>query len=413
MPPPRRTYIDTTDESRNQTMLEDESGRLRLTGALLQDSVLVTGAIVAVLGTENADGNFEVINIQVPDLPPQPERWERDTESTITATGKRKREDPSGAARKKIAFISGLDITGTSADSVTLSLLADYLLGYGDAGDYAQGSGATPPSQISRLIIAGNSLGASTASAEEDLADDEPPSKKKRESTKKYGYDAAAYNPSPINHLDTLLAEILPSIPVTLMPGEQDPANFSLPQQEIHRAMFPRSKAYCSAARPGQGGSSAEPGWLDCVTNPWQGDVEGWRFWGCSGQNVDDVLRYINIDDEAGDPADRDGNARIRLMESMLRWRCAVPTAPDTICGFPFPQNSCLAAVQSLLSLVRYSLTCLIRRQGAIRSKTTIPSFSRLALMSSSLGISLSSVPRSLVEALLNLPMKTALKSDF
>jgi DNA polymerase delta subunit 2 len=408
MPPPRRTYIDTTDESRNQTMLEDESGRLRLTGALLQSSVLVTGAIVAVLGTENADGNFEVINIQIPDLPPQPERWERDTESTITATGKRKREDPSGGGRKKIAFISGLDITGTSADSVTLSLLADYLLGYGDAGDHAQGSGATP-SRISRLIIAGNSLGASAASAEDDLADDELPSKKKRESTKRYGYDAAAYNPSPINHLDTLLAEILPSIPVTLMPGEQDPANFSLPQQEIHRAMFPRSKAYCSAARPGQGSSSAEPGWLDCVTNPWQGDVEGWRFWGCSGQNVDDVLRYINIDDEAGDPADRDGNARMRLMESMLRWRCAVPTAPDTICGFPCLQNSGLVAEP----LSSSSLTCLVCLQGAIRSKTTIPSFSRLALVSSSLGISLSFVPQSSVVALLNPPRKAALKSGF
>lgn len=319
-------------------MLEDESGRLRLTGTLLQSSVLVTGAVVAVLGTENADGDFEVIDTKVPDFPVQPERWERDTAAGVTLPGKRKRDGEStgdnGTPRKKVAFVSGLDITGTSDDSVTLSLLTDYLLGYGGCGGYNdsdRGLKPTSPTQISRLIIAGNSLGSSVASTADDPEEDPSLSKKKRQPAKKYGYDASAYNASPITHLDTFLAEILPSIPVTLMPGEHDPANFALPQQGIHRVMLPRTKAY-SATRPGQDDSPDEPGWLDSVTNPWQGDVEGWRLWGCSGQNVDDVLRYITLDEETEDEAERDGNARIRLMDSMLRWRCAVPTAPDTIC---------------------------------------------------------------------------------
>lgn len=308
-------------------MLEDESGRLRLTGTLLQSAVLVTGAVVAVLGTENSNGDFEVIDVKVPDFPPQPERWERDA----VTPGKRKRdatESPGkGSPRKKIAFISGLNITGTSADSVTLSLLTDYLLGYGDA--------SAESSQISRLIIAGNSLGASLTTELEDDDDDPLLSKKKRQASRKYGYDASAYNASPIIHLDTFLSEVLPSIPVTLMPGENDPANFALPQQEIHRAMLPRSKSYCAPTiKRGQHPSTSEPGWLDNVTNPWQGDVEGWRFWGCSGQNVDDVLRYIDISNENGQETEKDGNARIRLMDAMLRWRCAVPTAPDTICMF-------------------------------------------------------------------------------
>lgn len=313
-------------------MLEDESGRLRLTGTLLQSAVLVTGAVVAVLGTENSDGDFEVIDVKVPDLPPQPERWERDTAVT---PGKRKRDASEESAKgsspaKKIAFISGLNITGTSGDSVTLSLLTDYLLGYGDA--------SAESSQIARLIIAGNSLGASLSTELEGPDEDPLLSRKKRLANRKYGYDASAYNASPITHLDTFLAEILPSIPVTLMPGENDPANVALPQQEIHRAMLPRSKAYCGLKiKRGQESSPSEPGWLDNVTNPWQGDVEGWRFWGCSGQNVDDVLRYIDLNDEHGEEEEKDGNARIRLMDAMLRWRCAVPTAPDTICMFyPF-----------------------------------------------------------------------------
>ena len=56
-------------------MLEDESGRLRLIGTPLGNEMLVTGCIVAVMGTENANGDFEVVDVKVPDLPPQPERW--------------------------------------------------------------------------------------------------------------------------------------------------------------------------------------------------------------------------------------------------------------------------------------------------------------------------------------------------
>lgn len=344
-------------------MLEDESGRLRLTGTLLQSAVLVTGAVVAVLGTENSNGDFEVIDVKVPDFPPQPERWERDA----VATGKRKRdatENPGkGSPRKKIAFISGLNITGTSADSVTLSLLTDYLLGYGDA--------SAESSQILRLIIAGNSIGASLTTELEDDDDDPLLSKKKRQASRKYGYDASAYNASPIIHLDTFLSEILPSIPVTLMPGENDPANFALPQQGIHRAMLPRSKSYCAPTiKRGQDSSPSEAGWLDNVTNPWQGDVEGWRFWGCSGQNVDDVLRYIDISKENGQETEKDGNARIRLMDAMLRWRCTVPTAPDTICTF-FRSDELLATGAKELTQL---LTCDFRVLSVPRPRPFRPS---------------------------------------
>ncbi|KAG5290101.1 DNA polymerase delta small subunit [Histoplasma ohiense] len=344
-PPVRRTYVDPSNQALTKTMLEDESGRLQLTGTLLQSSLLVTGAIVAVLGTENANGDFEVIDIKVPDLPPQPERWERSSAPQESAKRKHSSLEASSDSiegrRKKIALVSGLNITGTSGDTVALSLLTEYLLGYNEFPTQTQNNNNPPSSsQITRLIIAGNSLRSSMIISQSEAENADPALAKKRHAPKKHGYDATAYNASPINHFDTFLAEILPSIPITLMPGETDPANFSLPQQEIHRAMFPRSKAYCSAARPGAAEPAAEPGWLDNVTNPWEGDVEGWRFWGCSGQNVDDVLRYIDLEVEGdtlqGSESDKDGEARLRLMEAMLRWRCAVPTAPDTLWCYPY-----------------------------------------------------------------------------
>ncbi|EAU34482.1 conserved hypothetical protein [Aspergillus terreus NIH2624] len=322
-PPPRRTYLDPAHPELTQIMLEDESGRLRLTGSMLQSTQLATGAIIAVLGTENANGDFEAIDIKVPDLAPQPQRWERDTTQASQKT----------PAKGKIAFVSGLGITGNSGDTIALDLLTDYLLGYMDSPSIGDNDRTTSDaSKITRLVIAGNSIGTSMTVD----ANDNGSGPKKKNAPKKYGYDASAYNASPITQLDSFLAEILPSIPVTLMPGASDPANFSLPQQGIHRAMFPQARAYC--APPPTAGQAPEPGWFDSVTNPWEGDVEGWRLWGSSGQNVDDVLRYLDFADEygTGESANGDAEARMKIMEAMLRWRCAVPTAPDTIWSYPF-----------------------------------------------------------------------------
>lgn len=296
-------------------MMEDESGRLRLTGNFLRSTQLATGAIIAALGTEDANGDFEVIDIKLPDLAPQPQRWEGNAPENGS--------DVTSKDHGKIAFVSGLGITGTSSDTLALELLTDYLLGYTGVSSDGENSSSTTPSKITRLIIAGNSLGASiTADIATTTAAKAQP--------KKYGYDASAYNASPVTQLDNFLAEILPSIPVTLMPGEKDPANFSLPQQGIHRAMFPQSRAY--SAPPSKPTEKPEAGWFDSVTNPWDGDVEGWRLWGCSGQNVDDILRYITITNSESSSDGLDSDARIRVMEAMLRWRCGVPTAPDTIC---------------------------------------------------------------------------------
>ncbi|KIW72071.1 hypothetical protein PV04_00292 [Phialophora macrospora] len=304
----QHTYVSPDRET--QFMLEDESGRLRLTGAMLKNNLLVTGVVVAALGTENANGDFEVLDIHIADLPKQPKRWERDEEEDT----KMHVDQPA----KKIALVSGLDISGTDGDALNLSLLSEFLLGEALDEEDRQAAG-----RISRLIIAGNSIvsGLPDGTSSED---DEKPVHRK------YGYDSASYNPIPTAHLDQFLAELLPSIPITIMAGEQDPANASLPQQSIHPAMFPHARAYSSTniADP----EEEDPGWLDSVTNPWDGDVEGWRFMGNSGQPVDDILKYIDV----GGPGGRGPDERLEILASLLRWRCGAPTAPDTLWCYPF-----------------------------------------------------------------------------
>lgn len=309
-PPPRKTYYAEDEDPR--VMLEDESGRLRLTGTTLKTILLVTGVIVAVMGTENANGEFEVLDIQVADLPRQPERWERNRGE---AASQDKMEVDTPKTPKKVVFVSSLDISGTQADSMNLSLLSEFLLG--EALGPTEQAAAT---SISRLIIAGNSIAPDVITAPPVDANESGP---KKTAHKKYGYDSSTYNPTPTALLDSYLSEMLPSIPITLMPGEHDPANLSLPQQPTHPAMFPHSRAYAS-----QGISDGEAGWFDSVTNPWEGDIEGWRMMGNSGQPVDDILKYLDLDGPAGQGSE----GRLEVMENMLRWRCGAPTAPDTLC---------------------------------------------------------------------------------
>lgn len=288
-------------------MLEDESGRLRLVGSKLGVSMLVTGCIIAVMGTENANGDFDVIDLKYPELARQPQRWERDDANAVLANGDSKSklaEVKERSTGSKVAILSGLNISGDDGDTMILDLLMEFLLGEA-CGPNTQKDAA----KVSRLIIAGDSIHQGGSLHARDEIDG-------KKSSKKYGYDSSAYNPAPTRILDDFLATLLPSIPITLMPGDSDPANVSLPQQPIHSAMFPRSRNY------GPTTDSSQPGWFDSTTNPWEGDIDGWRFMGNGGQPLDDVFKYV------------DGDDRLSMMEYLLRWRCGAPTAPDTLCKF-------------------------------------------------------------------------------
>ncbi len=49
---------------------------------------------------------------------------------------------------------------------------------------------------------------------------------------------------------------------VDVMPGEFDPANYALPQQALHKCMFPQASMYPT---------------LHCVSNPYEFSVDGVR----------------------------------------------------------------------------------------------------------------------------------------
>lgn len=69
MPPLKEKFYSNDDG----VMLEDESGRIRLVGQPMAKANLVTGVILAALGAETANGEFEVIDLCYAGMAPHAE----------------------------------------------------------------------------------------------------------------------------------------------------------------------------------------------------------------------------------------------------------------------------------------------------------------------------------------------------
>ncbi|KAA8518272.1 hypothetical protein F0562_015845 [Nyssa sinensis] len=254
----------------DQLVLEDESGRVKLRGTALLPSVYVTGIVVALHGKETDAGDFLVEDILDAGLPPQIELPLKSGED------------------KYVVFVSGLSVGSSSSNPLQFQLLVDHITGH--LGDEKEQSIAA---QIVQVVIAGNSVevphgllnGQNLASKDQSRLSE------------------------PIKELDILLTQIAASIPLDIMPGHNDPSNFSLPQQPLHRCLFPGSSAYNT---------------FRSCTNPHLFELDNVRFLGTSGQNIDDLEKYSEAKD------------KLEFMERTLKWRHLAPTAPNTLGCYPF-----------------------------------------------------------------------------
>ncbi|XP_070689149.1 DNA polymerase delta subunit 2 [Pempheris klunzingeri] len=270
--PARAKFISETDE----LILEDELQRIKLEGKIDRDKC-VTGSVIAIYGAERNDGKFTVEDFCTADLPPQKPR-------------------PALSSDRFVLLASGLGLGNSHADSMLgLQLLVDMVTG--QLGDQGEQSGAAT---ISRVLLAGNLLNQSTQ--------DKDASTKPKYLTKK----TQAGSVEAMRLLDELLLQLVTSVPVDVMPGQNDPTNYTLPQQPLHRCMFPLSSVYPT---------------LQLVSNPYVADFDGVRFLGTSGQNVSDIQKYSSMD------------SHLEILEETLLLRHLAPTAPDTLGCYPFYQK--------------------------------------------------------------------------
>lgn len=277
-------YIEEADE----LVLEDELQRARLhfteEDTDLKVDQFVTGIVCGILGCMNRNestdggGKFRVKKVFMPDFPAQIPPKKNLTSSS----------------EPKIAFMSGIELSGsTSAKCLgALELASSWIVGEaGDVTDQEQNS------KIIKLVIAGNSLSAESRD-------------KKVLSTAKYltsGQEALSVN--AVNVFDGILEEFSSGIDVDLMPGENDPANQIMPQQPLHCCLFPKAGKFKT---------------LKTVPNPYMFEACGVTILGTSGQNLEDIMKNSNISDP------------IEALECLVRWSHLAPTCPDTLGCFPF-----------------------------------------------------------------------------
>ena len=277
-----RTKFTQSDDS---VVLEDEGARVTLTGEALLPGDVVTGVLAALKGSVLPSGEFDVKELCFAGIPPQHRRQEGATEEE---------ED------KYVALVSGLGLGGDGGDAsshpptnaLQVQLLMDYCSGaLGGAAEQRVAA------KIVRVVVAGGLLRGATA-----LSQPTAYASLRQQTTAL----------SPIREADIRLTELASSLPVDVMPGVADPANYSLPQQPLHRCLFPGSTSYPTFTRS---------------PNPHAFDLDGVRFLGTSGQNVDDILRFSDLDDSC------------EILQRLLTWRHLIPTAPDTLASYPY--NDC------------------------------------------------------------------------
>lgn len=309
-PPPPLTFYSPDDN----VMLEDESGRIRLVGDRLKDARLVTGVIIGALGMETPNGDFEVVDICCAEMAPRPSA----SEGTNSAGDEMDVDDQttSPASDEWIGVVSGLDVGSLSPSDAQIQMLVEYLTG--EVGGVEQ---QISSAQISRLIIAGDSLATIAPSGRETVYED----KKAR----RYGNDVASFSRHPILNLSAHLLDLALVMPIHILPGESDPSGVIMPQQPLPRAMFGEASKLTTFS------CETNPTYLKIATSeesPNSSSAEPNRpvvertLLINSGQPLNDIFKYL--------PSPP--HTRLSILESTIRWRHMAPTAPDTLWCHPY-----------------------------------------------------------------------------
>jgi DNA polymerase delta subunit 2 len=270
MQPVHTVYTAETDS----LVLEDESMRVKLEGGeVLKAGDLVNGVVAGIWGREVTGGKFSVKDVIF---------------AKITGVEGAVSEDDIS-----VCVLSGLELGGECSGWVGAAQLAtDWVVGSvggpGEQGDIAR---------VERVIVAGDSLSMSTRDKQDQVK------------AKYLTANSAAASIAAVRQLDDLLVQLAGNVNTDIMPGPNDPATMVLPQQPLHRVMFPQAGLFPT---------------LQTVTNPYSMEVAGRNFLVVSGQTITDILRNSTLP------------GPLEAMAKCLEWSHVAPTAPDTLGCYPY-----------------------------------------------------------------------------
>lgn len=331
-------------------MLEDDSGRVELTGVDVHS--FVTGMVVVAVGVLLEKGKFDVQRMFPCGASPQ-----RPLSSP----------SPSAGGPIYVAFVCGLNVGCLGTAAAQTDLLVDFL--NGNIGDDTM---FEITSRISRLVIGGNSIDGCDELRLKDKVKLDPSDHVKVSDTSNVNTAANC-----MRQLDRVLTAIADTIDVELMPGEADPSNSFLPQQPLHPITLRESSKRTS---------------LRLVTNPYEFTVSpasrqraqppadsssSTSIFVTSGSNVDDMMRQSRW----ASPLD--------ALATSVECGCACPTAPNSLVCYPFQDMD-----PFLFSATPHVLVACNQREYATSYRTipstsgsvecrlvTVPSFSKTGVV--------------------------------
>ncbi|XP_068618471.1 DNA polymerase delta subunit 2 isoform X2 [Battus philenor] len=219
-------------------VLEDELQRIKLTSNCIDVHEVVTGVVVAILGSEDEDGIFTIKDVCWPGCGIQEPLPKLDRD-------------------RYIILLSGLNMASKTADHLfSLNLFLEWLAGFCGTTQYQE-----EISNIVRIIVAGGAFANHTNETTLNESD----------------VIAAAES------VDAFSAAVSTIAPLDLMPGIKDPSGIMLPQKPFHYCLFPKAVEFKSFNR---------------VSNPYECDIGGFLCLGTSGEPMKDIMKYSKLDNQ-------------------------------------------------------------------------------------------------------------------
>lgn len=196
----------------------------------------------------------------------------------------------------EFGFDTQLDKEKTTSIVNALKKLRDLVMGDA-ASDDANGFSDY---KITKLIVAGDSIGPGYTKAKMDLVGDSETKEKRTLYQVFQMFDKYLYT----------LAQS--GADIVVMPGSNDPTSFLLPQQPFHPKILPESGLL----------KNVEP-----TTNPCLIEYKDYIILGTSGENIRAIAQHSKIEYST------------TILKNTLEWGHIAPSAPDNLSCVPFKEN--------------------------------------------------------------------------
>lgn len=306
-------HPDSHCKASDALYLEDESGRVSLGfSPKLQVSLheFPTGVVLGLQGTVGMDGVMAVDAIYTPKPPPPPPLAKSSAPSSPPP---------------HLLLLSGLHCGAPDVSSLPRDMLLSFLQGH---------FGTEKAACVSHVVIAGGLIYHQRDGCNSNNDVKQQQRWSKNETT------------AALRDLDAFLLQMTASgIPVTILPGQDDPTTANWPQRPLHAALLPRSSAAVSKSL------------LSRAPNPYAAAHHEKLVVGTNGTNVRDLTQRMMLvqpsKSSTTDPTSTTTStttlqpiSELQALQRTLEWSHICPTGPDSVPTVPHLERDPMVLTQ-------------------------------------------------------------------